>query len=107
MARQASGRESTHGLKVLDGFRQRVALVVPGLEMAFAVGRPLGLLYVMFGQAALAACLLSDATKFYAARSWLHSASNARRGRFSNTLVRTQGKYTLTFWIGSRLAFCF
>ena len=32
----------------------------------------------------------------------------ARRGRFSNTLVmRMYGKYTLTFWIGGRLAFCF
>ena len=35
--------------------------------MTFAVGRPLGLLYVMYRQAALAACLSFGATRSYAA----------------------------------------
>ena len=68
VARQVSGRESTHGLKVLDRVPAKVGTGSPWpRQMTFAVGRPLGLLYVMFRQAALAACLSFGATRSYAA----------------------------------------
>ena len=58
VARQVSGKESTHGLKVLDQVPAKVGTGSPWpRQITFSVGRPLGLLYVKFRQAALAACL--------------------------------------------------